>query len=211
MPLHVPLSLLRSSVARGAPRRIRIPEARRAAVAAVFRERDDGAELLFIERAAHPDDPWSGQIAFPGGREEPDDLDLVGTAVRETREELGLHLDGSHVLGPLDELQAGSRVRIEPLIVHPFAFALEGDAPTPAVPNEEVAAAFWVPLRDVLDPGRRIWFDAHRATVGFQFPAVDLGDGRTLWGLTHRMVFELAARLDLIEDLDALTRPRPRG
>ena len=66
---------------------------RRAAVALIFRAGADGApELLFIKRAEYPADPWSGQIAFPGGREEPTDGELIQTAVRETREETGLDL-----------------------------------------------------------------------------------------------------------------------
>jgi len=56
---------------------------RRAAVALILRDGAAGIELLFIRRAEHPMDPWSGQMAFPGGRAEPGDRDLEATAVRE--------------------------------------------------------------------------------------------------------------------------------
>src|SRR3989337_2808027 len=66
---------------------------RKAAVALIFRSGADGQpELLFIKRADYPGDPWSGQVAFPGGREEPGDSSLADTAVRETREEAGSDL-----------------------------------------------------------------------------------------------------------------------
>ena len=78
-----------------------------AAVALILREtRGDDLELLFIKRAARADDPWSGQIAFPGGRHDATDASLEDTAVRETREEVGLELrrDGA-IIGVLDELR----------------------------------------------------------------------------------------------------------
>ena len=58
---------------------------RRAAVALIFRAGESGMpELLFIRRADYPADPWSGQVAFPGGREESGDVNLANTAIRET-------------------------------------------------------------------------------------------------------------------------------
>ena len=61
----------------------------RAAVAAVLGPTPEGLQLLFIERAQHPDDPWSGHIAFPGGRIEIDDPSPRAAAERETLEEVG--------------------------------------------------------------------------------------------------------------------------
>ena len=67
--------------------------ARQAATALVLRPRtDDALELLFIKRAEWAGDPWSGQVAFPGGRHEPHDPDLLTTSVRETQEETGIDL-----------------------------------------------------------------------------------------------------------------------
>ncbi len=192
------------------PRRVRVQDATRASVAAVFRDGARGAELLFIRRAPHPRDPWSGQIAFPGGREEPEDESLQAVAIRETLEEIGLDLRGGSVqpIGPLDEMQARSRMKIAPLVIHPFAFALRGEAMFPRVPNREVDQAFWFPVAELVEPGRRFFYDAHRASLPYTFPAIDLGPERTLWGLTHRMVFEIGGRLGLVQDIDALTTPR---
>lgn len=208
MPLT--LDTIVTQLTQRAPRTVDVTDAKRAAVAAVFREGERGTDLLFIRRAPHPKDPWSGQIAFPGGREEPHDVDLTATAMRETCEEIGLDLRRAEVqpLGALDAIQARSRVKIAPLVIHPYAFALRGDTAFPAVPNDEVDQAFWFPLADLLDPARHFQYDAHRATIPYTFPAIDLGPGRTLWGLTHRMVFEIKERLGLAEDIDPRTRPR---
>src|SRR6476646_9126644 len=67
-------------------------EGLRAAVAAIMRERNGRAEILFIKRAERESDPWSGHMAFPGGRREPSDETLLHTARRETLEEVGLDL-----------------------------------------------------------------------------------------------------------------------
>ena len=74
-----------------------------AAVAAVMREGDLGVEMLFIERARKVGDPWSGQMAFPGGRTSRDDAHTLATAQRETSEELGLELRNANALGRLSD------------------------------------------------------------------------------------------------------------
>src|SRR5688500_20311207 len=77
-----------------------------AAVAASFRDLGDGAELFFIRRAAHPKDPWSGHIAFPGGRRAPGDETLLATAIREPREAGGIDLTVDHLVGRLPNVPA---------------------------------------------------------------------------------------------------------
>lgn len=167
-----------------------------AATAAVFRAGDEGAELLFIRRSALDGDPWAGQIAFPGGRHEPTDTDLEHTARRETLEEVGLDLDQGDVqpLGPLDELRARARKRILRMAIRPYAFVLADGSET-LTPNEEVAAAFWAPMRHLTDPARKVRFDASRAGAPRTFDAVDLGPGQPLWGLTYQMVQDILVRL----------------
>src|SRR5574341_145553 len=74
------------------PARVEDEVSNRAAVAVVLRDGNPAIEILFIRRAEHPDDPWSGQMAFPGGRAEPGETDLLETAIRETAEEIGIDL-----------------------------------------------------------------------------------------------------------------------
>lgn len=199
---------VRDRLLQRAPRVVGEEGWRYAAVATIFRDGAEGAELLFIRRAEHDDDPWSGQLAFPGGRAEPGDRSLAHTAARETCEELGLDLwgDGARELGPLDQLQARARQTIAPMAIHPHAWSLDE---TPALaPNDEVAEAFWTPLAHLVDPARRTWYDAARAHLPYRFPAIELGQRVPLWGLTHHMVHEVLHRLGLIDDVSAHTTPR---
>src|SRR5688572_15001632 len=90
-----------------------------AAVAAILREVPgmSAAELFFIRRAEHPQDPWSGHIAFPGGRRDPGDPNLLATAMRETLEEVGIDLSRAKLLGRLPDVPSFSRSKRANLIV----------------------------------------------------------------------------------------------
>lgn len=156
---------------------------RRAAIAVVLTETAAGPELLFIERAERAGDPWSGHMAFPGGRLDPRDRDARAAAERETLEEVGLDLVGAEPLGRLDDLQGGIS-HLAPLVLSAFVYRAAG-RPTP-VPNHEVRMAVWVPLRALLDPDRHV---AHRWGLA-KFPGILVGEpGRhVVWGLTYQVV-----------------------
>ena len=159
-----------------------------AAVAAILRR---GPDLLFIRRAVHAGDPWSGQVAFPGGRKEPEDPDPIAVAVRETREEVGLDLDAEHLLGPLPVQVTPAHLRAR-LAVHPFVFGVPDDVRLQ--PNFEVARTLWLPLEDLLagrGRGTMRWF---WQGVGIDLPCVRL-EGERVWGMTLRMVDDLLERL----------------
>src|SRR5215218_7778746 len=101
------------------------PAPRQAAVALALREALNGElELLLIKRADYAGDPWSGQVALPGGRHEPGDPTLEATAVRETFEETGVDLAAHGApLGTLDEIYPRTPV-LPPIVVRPHVFAI---------------------------------------------------------------------------------------
>lgn len=168
-------------------------EGRLAAVAAVMRVVDGEAELLFIKRAEHEGDPWSGHMALPGGRHEPDDEDLLHTAVRETLEELALDLRDGRVLGRLDDLAPRSPM-LPPIIIRPFVAVVAPDVTF--VPSEEVAATFWVPLAVLRHEDTRA---EHVMTINgarAHFPGFRV-DEHIVWGLTERIVQQLLSLLEV--------------
>jgi len=162
---------------------------RKAAVAAVLRDGAGGAELLFIRRAEHPKDPWSGQMGLPGGRVDAGDASPLAAAVRETREEIGLDLEtAGRRLGRLTEVRTHLPVGSVPHSVVPFVFAVDGDPELR--PNEEVQEALWVPLAFFVDRRHRSSFTWVRRGIPLPMPCYTFR-GRVIWGLTLRIVDEL--------------------
>ena len=92
------LKKLAESLGKGRPGIRDEPGKPEAAVAAILTD-ERGPDLLFIHRVAHDRDPWSGHIAFPGGRIEEEDASSRAAAERETREELGMDLSDATYLG----------------------------------------------------------------------------------------------------------------
>jgi 8-oxo-dGTP pyrophosphatase MutT (NUDIX family) len=159
----------------------------RAAVAAILREGPEGAELFFIVRADSPTDPWSGHIAFPGGRRDPEDATLLATAIRETSEEVGLDLSRAELLARLPDVPAFIRSKRGVLVVTPFVFAARHDvAPTP---NHEVAGTLWVPLAKLARGDGKGTYSFTWEEKPYELPCIRLEpDQRVLWGMTYRML-----------------------
>ena len=164
----------------------------RAAVAAVFRSGErHGPELLFIRRAVKQGDPWSGHVAFPGGRVEPTDAGPLAAAMRESREEVGLELEACGRLLGMLPMHLTLPIKGRVTGVRPFVFALRQE-PGLAL-NREVAAVFWVPLQDLADRvgrGTMTWRWKGRE---LPLPCVRI-QGELIWGLTLRMVDDLLWR-----------------
>lgn len=166
--------------------RERVPEGRPAAVAAIVREGAEGLEVLLIKRAEREGDPWSGHMAFPGGRHEAKDPDLLRTAVRETAEEIGLDLDAhGNLLGVLEDQDATGRRARAPMPIRPFVFELH--RPADFRPNEEVTEVIWAPVAPLLRGERASSIEVDWEKNRYTLPAYDL-DGRIVWGLTYRML-----------------------
>jgi 8-oxo-dGTP pyrophosphatase MutT (NUDIX family) len=159
----------------------------RAAVAMVLRERADGPEVLLIERSRKESDPWSGHMAFPGGRLDTGET-IEQAARRETHEEVGLSLHDADPLGRLDDLTGRRAGASMGLIISAFVFHHHGE--TPLVYQEaEVAEALWVPVSELSAPDRHI-HKAFHGTGGMAFPGIVVGDPdrHIVWGLTYRFI-----------------------
>ncbi len=149
-------------------------------------------EIIFIERAFHAADPWSGQMAFPGGRCDPQDLNPLETACRETQEEIGVDLLAANTLGRLDDLQGRHGGRSRELVISCFIFEMRGA--DRFSPNHEVADVITLPTSTLLDPSTQTkvpWPEA-----GKVFPGICIGGGeRIIWGLTYRFLLRFFSLL----------------
>jgi len=160
---------------------------RPAAVLAPIVMRPEGWTMLFTQRAeetpAHP-----GQISFPGGRVQESDADAVETALRETREEIGLTREWVEPLGAWDQYETGTGFRITPIVglVRPgFELVLD---------PREVASVFEAPLSFLFDPANHERRTGEWRGHKRHYYAMPYGD-RFIWGATAGMIRALYERL----------------
>lgn len=168
---------------------------KKAAVAVILRPSADSAEseILLIRRAEREGDPWSGQMALPGGRHEPSDADLLATAVRETREEIGLDLAAhASLLTRLSDLPAVARAKRVGMVITPFVFILERPGEIRA--NHEVAETLWAPIGPLARGEWNTTYPYNHQDQVLNMPCFNVS-GRMVWGLTHRMLSMLFERL----------------
>ena len=164
-----------------------------AAVAAVVRNGQLGTEILFIERSTKEGDPWSGQMAFPGGRASDEDENSLATAIRETMEEVAVDLTGSRLVGRLSDLEGGPRGTRQRLTVTPYVFWISGPRPKVHL-NHEVAEVVWVPISDLVESSRYIEYP-YPPLGRDSWPGITVEGERVIWGLTLRMLVDLFRRV----------------
>lgn len=162
----------------------------RASVALIYRHCGDGeAELLFIQRARREGDPWSGDMAFPGGRMQGDDGSPSAAARRETLEETGLDLgQHGHFRGRLSDLLTRRHSQWRPMVVTPYVYEWRG--PDDADLNHEVERLVWIPLSHLAaadNQSVRLW----RSPLGaLRMPCCRYRD-YCIWGLSYSMLQDL--------------------
>ncbi len=138
--------------------------------------------FLILRRAAHPLDPWSGHFSFPGGRKEEKDATLLETCIRETAEEVGIHLTPETMQKHLPVTPAGRDLQ-NPIWVQPFIFALR-DKPSIVINPEEVQSIHWLNSEDFQDKKRHRKVELRPDQLFLAFPLEDY----YLWGFTYKLL-----------------------
>ena len=180
---------VRRRLANLSPHQLEGEHSARAAVAILLDEAAEGTRILLIHRAEREGDPWSGHMAFPGGFQGRGETDLYHTAVRETREEVGVDIaQHGEYIGALDDVRAVSDRALD-LVIRPFVCALT--SPVSLRPEcREVQEAVWVPLAALEEPDATGVHRWHRNGHVVEYPAF-IYRGFTIWGLTYRMLLGL--------------------
>jgi 8-oxo-dGTP pyrophosphatase MutT (NUDIX family) len=138
---------------------------------------DRDLEILLVERVNSPKDPWSGHMAFPGGKRSPHDKTLKDTLVREVAEEVGITVEDHQILGVLQPFISPPRPGMKIL---PFVVRLDAK-PTIILNTKELQSFVWVSVN-------RLPACKGRAQTPFgEFPAYIIGE-YVVWGLTYRIL-----------------------
>ena len=162
-------------------------DSREAAVLVPFVRIKDTWHIVYIRRTQYEGDRHSGQVAFAGGKRDPQDIDLAATALREAEEEIGVASNDVNLLGRISHHHTISEFQVTPFVAHmPWPYALKLD-------EVEVARAFTLPLAWLAEQSnyrteQRLHPDSSRP-----WPVVyyDYFDGELLWGATARMTLSL--------------------
>jgi len=159
-----------------------------AAVALLLKQGKAGLNILFVKRVENPADPWSGQVALPGGKRDAGDLNLKQTVIRETLEETNINLlDDCRFLGVLSALRSRPRPGLKIL---PFVVLLEYE-PSIRLNEKELEEFVWTPLQEIV---------RGKGSAKFSFGEVSAYTvGRTVvWGLTYRILEDFFGILKLV-------------
>lgn len=144
-------------------------------------------KLLFIKRTLHPDDRHSGQIAFPGGRADQVDQDLLYTALREAEEEIGIDPGDIEILGSSCPITTVTNYWITPFIgILPWPYPLK-------ISMDEVQKTILIPITWLNDPEHRqqkSWQSPYHPGVDLPVIFFDEYNGEVLWGATAQIVVD---------------------
>jgi len=156
----------------------------KAAVAVLVKPSQDDIEFFLVKRAEVDDDPWSGDMAFPGGKKNPEDINLTATVVREVREETNIDLNEFELLGFMEPVFSSVR---RALAVQPIVFKLN-EYPRVTL-NYELTKYLWAPLNDLK------LCKTQAIVKGWEGPVYKV-QGEIVWGLTFRMLEKILAILE---------------
>jgi 8-oxo-dGTP pyrophosphatase MutT (NUDIX family) len=163
----------------------------RASVAIILRKNKTcGFDILLIKRAERSGDPWSGDMAFPGGKMDSTDQNIYHTALRELQEEIGLEARYLKQLGRLSDQITKTHSGLRPMIISAFIFELSKQADF--VLNHEVAEIVWIPLTHFSTSTNRKQMVWKVKGLKINLPCYWFNNKR-VWGLTLRMLDELVA------------------
>ncbi|AIN18822.1 NUDIX domain protein [Yersinia frederiksenii Y225] len=145
--------------------------------------------LLLTRRSDHLR-KHAGQVAFPGGKADPQDFSLIDTALREAEEEVAIPTSAVHVLGQLAPLDSSSGYQVTPVVgLVPANIAFQGN-------EEEVAGLFEIPLREALRLSRYYSLDIHRGGINHRV-YLSWYESQFIWGLTAAIIRRLAQQVSI--------------
>jgi 8-oxo-dGTP pyrophosphatase MutT (NUDIX family) len=163
----------------------------KAAVAVILRQdNQNGIMMLLLKRKTSETDPWSGHMAFPGGRMKDSDLQKINTAKRETFEETGIDLGKYEFLGSLDELPPGNRS----VTVTPFVFFAAEDVKV-KVEAREINDYVWIPISFFTDKKNSVAYSVESMGAVREVESFPYLGKFIVWGMTLRVINDFLSKI----------------
>jgi 8-oxo-dGTP pyrophosphatase MutT (NUDIX family) len=154
---------------------------------------DNEWHILYIRRTKNRNDRHGGQVAFPGGRNDPEDSNPTITALREAQEEVGLNPSDIKILGQLSNIRTITNYLVTPIVGRiPWPYPLK-------LAVDEVSRAFTIPLNWLADPNNR---EIRQRSLPPPRPSIPViyymvFDGEVLWGASARITLNLLKALTI--------------
>jgi 8-oxo-dGTP pyrophosphatase MutT (NUDIX family) len=164
----------------------------KAAVCMMLRQDRSGCALdvLLVKRRVSESDPWSGHVAFPGGRGKESDGDLFNTAKREVKEETGIDIGSCELLGTLDDTFPGNKS----LCVTPFV-VLTNESTEVSIDANEITDHVWIPLDFFIERKNSSQMKVKRFGVDQVFTSYKYNESYVVWGMTLRLIDEFISKI----------------
>lgn len=144
-------------------------------------------ELILTRRAGHLSS-HAGEVAFPGGKRDPEDLTAIATALRESREEIGLQESHVEIVGELDVFTSRVGLRVQPIVGMVDSRAVLVPSP------DEIESIFQVPLEFFLTEKPSYTHRFRYMGQDITVPSFNYED-YVIWGLTAFMIVDLVQRV----------------
>ena len=163
-----------------------------AAVCVILRTNpnNESIETLMVKRSVSEYDPWSGHMAFPGGRADKNDAGLVETVKREVFEETAIVLSDRDMIGKLDEIVPGNFS----LKVTPFV-AIPSKPVEVHIDHKEIVDFFWIPVAFFQNKQNSSEYKVVRLGQEFAVPSFAYEGKHIVWGMSLRIIENLLEKV----------------
>lgn len=168
----------------------------RAAVAIVITTKTETPLVLLIKRAIRDGDPWSGDIAFPGGKQQVEDKNTCQTALRELLEETGVIPTNPEPVYRLPDKLTRLHHAPLPMTISPWVF--ETEFPQVAKLNHESTNFLWLPLNEFLKKEAQSTLQWKTRLGTFTMPALEVDEHR-IWGITLSIIHGMIKKKELYD------------
>jgi 8-oxo-dGTP diphosphatase len=169
----------------------------KAAVSLILRPspKENEIFLFLVRRRTFATDPWSGQMALPGGKHVKEDSDLLATVIREVLEETGIDLRSCSMIGSLDELLPGNAtIRVLPYV------AVSPENLDVSINESEIESYVWIPL-SFFEDEKNLWpYSVAVRGMNLTVNAYTYRDRETIWGMTLRIIQDFLGKINYEKD-----------